>query len=120
MTTLSQIRRLALIAAIGCVMLLGWAVPAGARPIDDPALPNTRLAQSAITTATSAPGVRPEDAGNPNVTGAPGALRAHSGSQDQGSDWTLAIVLTGGVVLILVVASAGYARRNRMSHRAIA
>jgi hypothetical protein len=121
MTTLSQIRRLALIAAVGCVVALGWVVPAGARPIDDPALPNARQAQSAVTTAPAVGrGSRPENLGNPNVAGAPSSLRANSSSPAQESDWTLPIVLTGGVVLIVLVGSAGYARRNRTSHRAIA
>ena len=44
MTLSSHIRRIALIAVLGCAMLAGWTSAAAARPIDDPALPNVPTA----------------------------------------------------------------------------
>ena len=93
MTGTSHIRSLAAIAAIGCAMLLGWANPATARRIDDPAL------QTARASATAA---APQDA-------------AKSG----GDDWTFSVALAGAVLLV-VVASAGYALHVRTSRRPIA
>jgi hypothetical protein len=92
MSGTSHIRSLAAIAAIGCAMLLGLANPAAARRIDDPALPTARAA------ATAAP-----------------QHTAKSG----GDDWTFSVALAGAVLLV-VVATVGYARHARTSRRLIA
>lgn len=94
MITTSHIRRLALIAVIGCAMLIGVARPAAARPLEDPAL----QAQTAAPAATA------------------GAHRTRGG---QSSDWTLLISLAGGLVLVSV-ATGSYVRRVRTSRRAVA
>ncbi len=41
----SQIRRIALVAVVGCAILACWTSAAAARPIDDPLLPNARIAE---------------------------------------------------------------------------
>jgi hypothetical protein len=72
MTPSSHIRRIALIAVIGCAILAGWTSAAAARPIDDPALQNARTAEP------------------------------RASSSGQGSDRTLPIVFAVAVVLVAV------------------
>jgi hypothetical protein len=93
MTAPSHIRRIALIAIIGCAILAGGSNAAAARPIDDPALQNARTAAS------------------------PAEPRASSSSG--AGDWTLPIALAAVVVLV-AVGTAGYAHRAHTSRRAIA
>jgi hypothetical protein len=89
----SHIRRIAVIAVLGCAMLAGWTGAAAARPIDDPTLQTTHAAAS-----TAEPPASP--AGEP-------------------ADWKLPVTLAGAVVL-LVVGTAGYSHRARTSRRATA
>lgn len=90
MTPSSHIRRIALIAVIGCAILVGWTSAAVARPIDDPALPNSPTAPSTT---------------EPRVT-----------SSGDSSDFGLPIAL----VVLVGVGTAGYAFRTRTSRRAVA
>lgn len=72
MTPSSHIRRIALIAVIGCAILAGWTSAAAARPIDDAALQNARTAEP------------------------------RASSSGQGSDRTLPIAVAVAVVLVAV------------------
>lgn len=91
MTPSSHIRRIALIAVIGCAILAGWTSAAAARPIDDAALQNARTAEP------------------------------RASSSGQGSDRTLPIAVAVAVAVVLVaVGTGGYAYRARTSRRAIA
>ena len=94
MTTTSHIRRIALIALIGCAILTACSSAALARPIDDPAL---RTAPSAAATSS----------------------QPQSASTGDAIDWALPIAV-GGAVALIALASAGYAYRTHRSHRAIA
>jgi hypothetical protein len=93
MTTTSHIRRLTLIALIGCAILIGWSSAASARPIDDPALPTTPAASAA---------------------------EPRTGPAEDGTDWTVPIALGGAVALIAIGGTVGYAVRTRAARRAIA
>jgi hypothetical protein len=93
MTPVAHIRRITLIAVIGCVILAGWTDAATARPIDDPGLPNAPTAASTAEPRASSPG--------------------------GGSDWPLPLALAAAVVIV-AVGTAGYAHRTRTSRRAIA
>jgi hypothetical protein len=89
----SHIRRIAVIAVIGCAILAGSSNAAAARPIDDL---NAQTARTAASTA-----------------------EPRASSTGEGSDWTLPIALAAAVVLV-AVGTAGYAHRARTSRRAIA
>jgi hypothetical protein len=67
----SHIRRIAVIAVVGCAIMTGWAGAATARPIYDRPSETTRTAEPR-TVSTS-----------------------------EGSDWTLPIMVAGAVVLVL-------------------
>ena len=90
MTTTSHIRRLTLIALIGCAILTGWSSAASARPIGEPLLQT-----------------------------APVAAEPRTGPAQDETDWTLPIALGGAVALIAVTGTAGYAFRARAGHRAV-
>lgn len=87
------LRRIAVIALLACAILSGVGSPATARPIDDPTLDTTHAASSTAAPSTSATG--------------------------DSRDWTLPIVLTGAVVL-LVAGTAGYSHRTRTGRRVTA
>lgn len=88
----SQIRRIVVVAAVGCVML-AWSSAAAARPLYDPTPHPTPAAASTAEPRTSPAG--------------------------ESGDWTLPITLAGAVVL-LVVGTVGYSHRARTSRRATA
>jgi hypothetical protein len=92
MALTSYLRRLALIAALGCAILVACSSAALAREIDDPALPTVPASSSAE------PG--------------PGSLERHT-------DRTLPIAL-GGALALIAVGTAGYTFGARVSRRAIA
>ena len=89
----SHIRRIAVIAVVGCALMAGWTGAAAARPIDDPSLRTARAAASTTEPRTV--------------------------STSEGSDWTLTIMLAGAVVLVLA-GTVGYSYRARTSRRATA
>lgn len=89
----SHIRRIAVIAVLGCAILTGWTSAAAARPLYDPAPHPTHAAANAAAPRTS--------------------------PASESGDWTLPIILAGAVVL-LVVGTVGYSHRARTSHRATA
>jgi hypothetical protein len=72
MTFSSHIRRIVLVAVIGCTILAVSAGAAAARPIDDPSLPNARTTQT------------------------------HASSSDDGNTTALPIALAAAVVLVVV------------------
>jgi len=89
----SHIRRIAVIAVVGCAIMAVWTGAAAARPIDDPSLHTTRAAAS-----TTEP---------------------RSVSTSEVSDRTLPIVVAGAVVLVLA-GTVGYSYRARTSRRVTA
>ena len=89
----SHIRRIAVIAVVGCAIMTGWTGAAAARPIDDPSLHTTRAAVSTTEPRTV--------------------------SASEGTDWTLPILVAGAVVLILA-GIVGYSHRAHTSRRATA
>jgi hypothetical protein len=93
MTPSPHIRRIALIAIIGCAILAGWTNAAAAPPIDD------RYRESGPTAVHTAE-PRPTSSG---------------GDRDR----TLPIALAGAVMLV-AVGTAVYSHRTRTSRRAIA
>jgi hypothetical protein len=92
MSVPSHIRRIAVIAVLGCAILTGWTSVAAARPLYDPT-PHPTPAASAPEPGTSAAG--------------------------ESGDWTLPITLAG-VVALLVVGTVGYSYRARTSRRVTA
>jgi hypothetical protein len=88
----SHIRRIALIAVLGCAILTGWTSAAAARPIYDP---------------------------TPHPTPAPASTAERTSSAGESGDWTLPITLAGAVAL-LVIGTVGYSHRARTSRRATA
>jgi hypothetical protein len=93
MPVTSHIRRIAVIAVVGCAIMTAWTGAAAARPIDDPSLNTTHDAVS-----TSEP---------------------RTVSASDGTDWTLPIMVAGAIVLILA-GTVGYSHRAHTSRRATA
>ena len=93
MSVPSHIRRIVVIAVVGCAILGCWTSAAAARPIDDPTLHTTSAAASTAEPRTV--------------------------SASEGSDWTLPIMVAGAVVLVLA-GTVGYSYRARTSRRATA
>jgi hypothetical protein len=56
MTHTSHIRRIALIALIGCAVLATWTSPASARMIDDPSLPSVPATGQTVQSGSSTTG----------------------------------------------------------------
>jgi hypothetical protein len=89
----SHIRRIVVIAVVGCAILAGLSSAAAARPIDDPTLHTTSAAASTAEPPTS-------------------------GGPERGNS-TLPFALAGAVVL-LVAGTVGYSYRVRASRRVAA
>jgi hypothetical protein len=93
MIAIPHIRRLTVMALIGCAILIGASSAALARPIDDPALSTDRTASHA-----------------------PEPQRRSTRGQ---SHVTLPIVL-GGALAIILIGAGGYASRSRTGRRVTA
>ena len=89
----SHIRRIALIAVVGCAIMAGWTGAATARPLYD---------RPSETTGAAATSTEPRTV-----------------SASEGTDWTLPIMVAGAVVLVLA-GTVGYSHRAHTSRRATA
>jgi hypothetical protein len=93
MPVTSHIRRIAVIAVVGCAIMASWTSAAVARPLYD----------------------RPQHTTHAPVTASEPSTVAAS----EGSDWTLPIVVAGAVVLVLAGA-LGYSHHSHASRRVTA
>jgi len=91
MTHTSHIRRIALIALIGCAVLATWTSAAAARMIDDPSLPDVPANQQTV-----------EPSGNVSST-----------------TGDLMLVIAFGATTLVAIAATGYASRVRPARRTI-
>ncbi|HEX5617258.1 MAG TPA: hypothetical protein VFX51_02510 [Solirubrobacteraceae bacterium] len=89
----SHIRRIAVIAIVGCAITAGWTGTAAARPLYDRPVDTTPAAAS--------------------------ATEPHTVSASESSDWTLPIVVAGAVVIVLAGA-LGYSHRSHANRRVTA